>query len=183
MHTIKYLLSMQVLFAHSSTLWKPRKCPPWIGLIQRIAVKYAKILFRPILYDVNKVKKEFKKTSGTLPPLSGSYVVIRWSRLAGMKLCPVLPGSRQCYKSGINYILPLHVKSFIPRRRDSSFVLPGSRFPKTKFSHVIAYISIHRNYFYYIFTTHMTSTCETDLFIKFHRFVNIFKSMGIYGLF
>ena len=49
-----------------------------------------------------------------------------------------LAGSRQCYKLFINYILRLRVKSFIPARRDPSFVLPGSRFTGTKFSHVNA---------------------------------------------
>ena len=47
-------------------------------------------------------------------------------------------GSRQCYKLFINFILRLHVKRFIPARRDPSFVQPGSRFAGTKFSHVIA---------------------------------------------
>ena len=65
-------------------------------------------------------------------------VVITWSRLAGMKFCSALPGSRQCYKLVINYILRLHVKRFIPARRYPSFVQPGSRFAGTKFSHVIA---------------------------------------------
>ena len=64
-------------------------------------------------------------------------VVITRSRLVGMKFCPVLSGSRQCYKFFINYILRLHVKSFIPAGRDPSIVLPGSRFAGTKFSHVI----------------------------------------------
>ena len=54
------------------------------------------------------------------------------------RFCPVLPGSWQCYKLFINYILRLHVKRFIPARRDPSFVQPGSRFAGTKFSHVIA---------------------------------------------
>ena len=37
------------------------------------------------------------------------------------------------------YILhKLYVKSFIPARRDPSFVLPGSRFAGTKYFHVIA---------------------------------------------
>ena len=61
-----------------------------------------------------------------------------WSRLAGIKFCPALPGSRQCYKLFINYILRLHVKLFIPARRDPSFVQPGSRFAGTEFSHEIA---------------------------------------------
>ena len=61
-------------------------------------------------------------------------VVITWSRLAGMKFCPVLPRSWQCYKLFINYILRLHVKSGIPPWPD----LPRSRFAGTKFSHVIA---------------------------------------------
>ena len=55
-----------------------------------------------------------------------------------MKFCPALSGSQQCYKLFINYILRLHVKRFIPARRDPSFVQPGSRFAGTKFSHVIA---------------------------------------------
>ena len=55
-----------------------------------------------------------------------------------MKFCPALPGSRQCYKLFINYILRLQVKRFIPVRRDPSFVQPGSRFAEMKFSHVIA---------------------------------------------
>ena len=38
----------------------------------------------------------------------------------------------------LNYILRLHVKPFIPARRDPSFVQSGSRFAGTKFSHVIA---------------------------------------------
>ena len=63
--------------------------------------------------------------------------MITSSRLAGMKFCPALPGSRQCYKFFINYILRLHVKRFIPARRDPSFVQPGSRFAGMKFSHVI----------------------------------------------
>ena len=94
-----------------------------------------------------------------------------------MKFCPALPGSRQSYKLFINHILQLRVKRFIPASRDPCFVLPGSRFAGTKFSHVIPsaclsgikklikkhlwkYISIDRRYFYYAFTTHMTSICE-----------------------
>ena len=45
------------------------------------------------------------------------------------------PGSFN--KLFINYILRLHVKSFIPARRDPSYVMAGSRFSETKFSHVI----------------------------------------------
>ena len=91
------------------------------------------------------------------------------------EILPALPGSRQCYKLFINQILLLHVKSFIPARRDSSFEQPGSRFAGTKFSHVIAlarldgikklikkypqkYISIDQRYFYCVFTTHRTSS-------------------------
>ena len=55
--------------------------------------------------------------------ISLTKVVITWSQLAGMKLCPVLPGSRQCYKFFINYILRLYVKIIIPARRDPSFIL------------------------------------------------------------
>ena len=54
-----------------------------------------------------------------------------------MKFSPVLPGSRQCYKLFINYILRLHVKSFILASRDASFALPGFRFAETKRSFVI----------------------------------------------
>ena len=64
--------------------------------------------------------------------------MVIWSRLAGMRFCPALPGSRQRYKLFINYILRLHVKRFIPARRDPSFVQPGSCLTGTKFSHVIA---------------------------------------------
>ena len=64
--------------------------------------------------------------------------MVIWSRLAGMRFCPALPGSRQRYKLFINYILRLHVKRFIPARRDPSFVQPGSCLGGTKFSHVIA---------------------------------------------
>ena len=59
--------------------------------------------------------------------------VITWSRFAGMKFCPTLPGSRQYSKLFINFILWLHGKSFIPARRDPAFVLPGSHFAGTKF--------------------------------------------------
>ena len=58
--------------------------------------------------------------------------------MVGMKFCPILPGSRQCYRFFVRYILWLHVKSFILARRDPLFVLPGSRFAETKLSHVIA---------------------------------------------
>ena len=63
--------------------------------------------------------------------------MITWSRLAGMKLCPALPESRECYKLFVKHIMWLHVKSFIPTTRDSSFVLPRFRFAGTKFSYVI----------------------------------------------
>ena len=63
--------------------------------------------------------------------------MITWSQLARMKFCPVLPGSQQCYKLFINYILRLHVKSFILASRDPSFALPGFRFAETKCSFVI----------------------------------------------
>ena len=63
--------------------------------------------------------------------------MITWSRLAGMKFCPALSESRQCYKLFINCIMQWYVKRFIPGRRDPSFVQPGSRFVRTKFSHVI----------------------------------------------
>ena len=46
---------------------------------------------------------------------------------------PVFWGSRQYYKFFINYILQLHVKSFIPVRQEPSFVLLGQNI-----SHVTA---------------------------------------------
>ena len=93
------------------------------------------------------------------------------------EIFPALPGSRQCYKLFINYILRLHVKRFIQARRDPFFVQPGSHFAGTKLSHVIAsarlggiekliekhpwkFISIDQRYFYCFFTTHMTSIYE-----------------------
>ena len=69
-------------------------------------------------------------------------VVIKWSRLVRMKFCRTLPGSRHCHKLFINYILRLHVKRFIPARRDPPFVQPGSRFAGTKFSHVITSVRL-----------------------------------------
>ena len=57
---------------------------------------------------------------------------------------PVWPGWNPvpfCWDPGsifINYILRLHVKSFIPARRDPSFVLLESCFAEMKFSNVIA---------------------------------------------
>ena len=106
--------------------------------------------------------------------------------MVGMKFCPILPRSQQYYRFSMNYILRLPVDSFIPARRDPLFVLPGSRFAETKFSHVIAsarlsgmkklintHIStIDRRYFYCVFTTHMTSICEkiTNIFVEFHHF-------------
>ena len=59
---------------------------------------------------------------------------ITWSWVAGMKFCPVLPGSWQCHKLFMNYILRLHLK-FSSRQgripilycRDSSLV--GQSFP------------------------------------------------------
>ena len=68
--------------------------------------------------------------------------MITWSRFAGMKFCPALPGSRQYSKLFINFILWLHGKSFIPARQDPAFVLPGSRFAGTKFSHEIASVRL-----------------------------------------
>ena len=118
--------------------------------------------------------------------------MITWSRLAGMNFCPALPGSRQCYKLLINYILRLHVKRFIPARRDPSLVQPGSRFAGTKFSHVIAsarlggikkdkkypwkYISIYGRCFYCVFTTHMTSICEKKVNKSLYRISSFYRS-------
>ena len=86
-------------------------------------------------YDLESEDQTTKVFKNTF--LNISKVVIAWSRLAGMKFYPTLPGSRQGYKLFINYILRLHVKRFIPARRDLSFVQPGSCFAGTKFSHVI----------------------------------------------
>ena len=81
----------------------------------------------------------------------------------------------------ISFILQLLVKKFHQTKQDPFFILLGSRFVETKFSHVNAsaslsgikklintsvwknpykYISINRSYFYCIFTTHITSICE-----------------------
>ena len=56
----------------------------------------------------------------------------------------LLPGSWQCYKFLINYILGLHVKSFILARWDHSFLVPGSCFTRTKFSHGITSVHLGR---------------------------------------
>ena len=65
--------------------------------------------------------------------LDGDYII----PICPDKLCPILSGSRQCYKLLINYVLLLHVKSFIPVRRYPFIVLPGSPFDRMKSSHVI----------------------------------------------
>ena len=90
-----------------------------------------------------------------------------------MKFCPVLMGSWQCYKFFINYILQLHVKSFILARWGRSFVLPGSCFARMKFSFVITSaclsrlkklitksIEVDHSSFYCIFRTCMMSICK-----------------------
>ena len=53
-----------------------------------------------------------------------------------MKFCLVLPGYWQCYDLFANYSLRLHMKSFIPTKRDLSLGLPGSCFVGTKLSDV-----------------------------------------------
>ena len=50
------------------------------------------------------------------------------SRFTGF---PTVLQTRQCY------VLRLHVKGFIPARRDPSFVPPGSRFAVTKFFQIV----------------------------------------------
>ena len=65
----------------------------------------------------------------------GDYMI----PVGGMKLCTVLPGSRQCYKLFINYVLQLHVK-FHPGKTGSHFCtaeIPPCRdkiFPCNRFS-------------------------------------------------
>ena len=61
------------------------------------------------------------------------------------KILPRFPGSRQCYEFFINYILRLHVKSFILARQDSSIALPVSHFSGTKFSQVNRNIKTNLN--------------------------------------
>ena len=124
-----------------------------------------------------------------------------WSRLAGIKFYPTLSRSRQWYKLFINYILRLHVKCFIPAKRDSSFVQPGSHFATTKFSHVMSsarldeiknlikkypqkYISIDLRYFYCVFTSHMTSNRSSHrrystrkFFCNIHRKTPVLESL------
>ena len=115
----------------------------------------------------------------TITNLVCKVVIIR-SRLARMKFCLVLPGSRQCCKFFTNFILQLHVESFIP-----AFVMPRSLFCNAeipscwdeifqcngfnKMKKLIKtsvwnipkkQISTDRSYFYCIFATHMKSICE-----------------------
>ena len=58
--------------------------------------------------------------------------------VAWNEIVSCLLGSLQCYNFFINYILRLHANCFIQAGRDPSFVLLGSHFAGTKFSHVIA---------------------------------------------
>ena len=107
----------------------------------------------------------------------GDYMnPVPWNEIVSCLL-----GSQQCYKFFINYILRLHANCFIQARWDPSFVLLGSHFAGTKFSHVIAsvylsrveklinisvwknpykYLSINRSYFYCIFAMYMASFYE-----------------------
>ena len=81
-------------------------------------------------YKENRRKKKEKKTHRIwidFKPIYRPWLVAR------MKFCSVLHGSRQCYKFFRNFVLRLHVKSFIPARRNPFFVLPESRFAGTEF--------------------------------------------------
>ena len=85
--------------------------PSWNGITLRLHVE---VTFRPgkagqfsthylirfacIFFECFFINMSFYKTED-------SQVVITWSRLAGMKFCPALPESRQCYKLFINHIL------------------------------------------------------------------------------
>ena len=71
---------------------------------------------------------------GKLNSLGGNYMI----SVGRDETLSRFPQSWQCYKLFINYVLHLLLQSFIPERRDPSFVLPGSSFTRTKFSHVIA---------------------------------------------
>ena len=119
--------------------------------------------------------------------------MITWSRLARMKLCPVLLGSCLCYIPCINYILQLHIKCFILTRWDPSFVQPGSCFAGMKFSHVITsarlgrikelikkypwkYISIDWRYLYCVFTTHMTLSVRKNFYKHLCRISLFYRS-------
>ena len=61
------------------------------------------------------------------------------------EICHVLWGSRQCYQLFINYVLLLHVKSFILARQDPSFLMLESYFVRMKFFHVIASACLSRD--------------------------------------
>ena len=99
----------------------------------QIKVFLSQVFYRCVKQPLGLAKRKVNNLEKT-----STKMVISWFRLAGMEFCPVLPGSRQCYKFFRNFILQLHVTSFIPARRNPSFELPGCRFAGKKFSHVVS---------------------------------------------
>ena len=96
-----------------------------------------------------------------------SKVVITWSRLIEMKIYPILLGCWQCYKFFINFILRLHLKSFLSEMKNliktSAWKNPSNC------------ISIDRSYFCCIFEIRKTSICDQ----KVNKW-RTFKLMEIY---
>ena len=97
-----------------------------------------KVIISQVFYKCVKQPLGLAKRKVNNLEKTSTKVVISWFRLAGMEFCPVLPGSRQCYKFFKNFIFQLHVTSFIPARRNPSFELPGCRFAGNKFSYCLS---------------------------------------------
>ena len=104
-------------------------------------------------------------------------VVITWSRLAGMRSCPILSRSRQWYKLFMNNILRLHVQGFISARRDPSFVLLVSYFVRTKFSRLI--ISVHLSRMKKLINTSVWENAYKHISIDWRYFCCIFTATSI----
>ena len=85
--------------------------------------------------------------------------MIIWLGFTEMKFCTVLPGSQQCYKLFINYILRLHVKCLswqygIPLLYCRNEIFPRNRLspPSVWKSYSLRIsIPIDQRYFYYVF--------------------------------
>ena len=82
--------------------------------------------------NIKKIEEKRKKKKNHRIWIDFKPIYRPWL-MARMKFFSVFHGSRQCYKFFRNFVLRLHVKSFIPTRRNPSLVLPGSCFAGTEF--------------------------------------------------
>ena len=112
-------------------VWRPTTLLKRDSTTQMFSFEYYEIFknFQQQLFLKNICKRLLLRSSpGRSIALGGDYMI----PVERDEILSPLPGSWQCYKLFIS-----HVKSFIPARRNPSFVLPGSRFAGNKFCRVI----------------------------------------------